>query len=379
MINVAVAGIGKMGLSHLSIVRAHPDVRVAALCDSATYLLDVLSKQAGVCGFNSYPRMLDECDLDAVVIATPTHLHASMVHAALDHGLDVFCEKPLAMAGAEGAQLAEHARANAAVTQVGYHNRFVASFAEVQRLLAAGAIGKVTHGLAEAYGPVVLKAKGSTWRSKRSSGGGCLNDYAAHPLDLLCWYLGEPEGVSGSLLSRIFSAETEDEVYSTINFAGGVTAHLTVNWSDESQRKMSTAITLWGTHGRIYADRQEVQVYRRAGAPPIDGYGPGWTVHYTTELTRPVWFYLRGEEYSAQIDAFVGRVQRREPNGVNDFDSARVTDQLIDLIREDAGHPHVLHSSGWVRQPAAELVGAEVEHDGGVFGSRMLRRLGGRR
>ena len=53
------------------------------------------------------------------------------------------------------------------MTQVGYHNRFVGPFAEVKRLLDARAIGNVTHVLGEAYGPVVLKAKGGTWRSRR--------------------------------------------------------------------------------------------------------------------------------------------------------------------------------------------------------------------
>ena len=84
------------------------------------------------------------------------------------------------------------------VTQVGYHNRFVGAFQEVKRLLDAGAIGEVTHVLGEAYGPVVLKPKGGTWRSQRTEGGGCLYDYAAHVLDLVNWYIGEPVGVGGT-------------------------------------------------------------------------------------------------------------------------------------------------------------------------------------
>ncbi len=64
-------------------------------------------------------------------------------------------------------------------------------------LLDAGAIGEVTHVLGEAYGPVVLKPKGGTWRSRAAEGGGCLYDYAAHPINLLNWYLGEPTGVGG--------------------------------------------------------------------------------------------------------------------------------------------------------------------------------------
>ena len=100
------------------------------------------------------------------------------------------------------------------VNQVGYHYRFVGAFQEVKRLLDAKAIGEVTHVLAEAYGPVVLKPKGSTWRTQRSEGGGCLYDYAAHPLNLVNWYLGA-QGVGGSVLNRIFSKDTDDEVFST--------------------------------------------------------------------------------------------------------------------------------------------------------------------
>ncbi len=76
-----------------------------------------------------------------------------------------------------------------------------------------------------------------------------------------------------------------------------------MNWSDESQRKMTTKLTIWGTNGRIYADRQECQVYLRDTRRHPAGYQTGWNVRYTTELTEPVWFYLRGEEYSAQLDA----------------------------------------------------------------------------
>ena len=161
--------------------------------------------------------------------------------------------------------------------------------------------------LAEAYGPVVLKPAGRTWRSQRASGGGSLYDYAAHPLNLLTWYLGEPLGVTGSRLTSIFSAQIDDAVAATLHYPAG-TAQLCVNWSDESQRKMTTKITLWGTHGRIYADRQEIQVYLRDSAPVPEGYRVGWNVRYTTDLTEAPWFYLRGEEYSAQLDAFVQRV-----------------------------------------------------------------------
>ncbi len=104
------------------------------------------------------------------------------------------------------------------MTQVGYHNRFVGAFREVKQLLEAGAIGEVTHVLGEAYGPVVLKPKGGTWRSQRTEGGGCLYDYAAHVIDLVNWYVGEPVGVGGTALNRVFSREIDDEVFSTLYY-----------------------------------------------------------------------------------------------------------------------------------------------------------------
>jgi len=194
----------------------------------------------------------------------------------------------------------------------------------------------VTHVLAEAYGPVVLKAKGSTWRSRRSEGGGCLYDYAAHPLDLLTWYAGAPSGVGGTVLGSVFSQETEDEVFSTLFYPDGSSGQISVNWSDESVRKMTTKVTLWGTTGRIYADRQECQVYLREDAELPPGYGRGWNMRYTTELTEPVWFYLRGEEYSAQLDHFVKRIVCEELEGINTFESAAVTDRVLELLTIDA-------------------------------------------
>jgi len=257
------------------------------------------------------------------------------VRQALQRGVHVFCEKPLFTDPIESAALTELAAERGLVTQVGYHNRFVASFREVHRLLGLETIGTVHTALAEAYGPVVLKPAGRTWRSQRASGGGSLYDYAAHPLNLLTWYLGEPLGVTGSRLTSIFSPQIDDAVAATLHYPAG-SAQLSVNWSDESQRKMTTKITLWGTSGRIYADRQEIQVYLRDTATIPDGYRPGWNVRYTTELTEAPWFYLRGEEYSDQLDAFVRRVGTGSVEGANDFASATLTDRVIAAIAADA-------------------------------------------
>lgn len=336
MIKVAVVGLGKMGISHLGMIRAHSGVELAAVCDSTGYVLDILSKYTGLKTYSDYAKMLDEVALDAVIIATPSRVHTPMVKAALDKGLHVFCEKPFTLKAGESEMLAALAAEKGLVTQVGYHNRFVGAFQEVKRLLDTDAIGTVHHVQAEAYGPVVLKPKGSTWRTQRSEGGGCLYDYAAHPINLVNWFFGMPDSVGGSVLGKIFSAETDDEVYGTLYFPDGKTASLSVNWSDESFRKMTTRVTISGTAGRIYADRQEIQVFLREGAPLPAGYEHGWNIRYTTELTEEVDFYMRGEEYTAQLDHFVKRIGNPALPAANDFQSAAQTDRVIEMIIEDA-------------------------------------------
>lgn len=349
MVRIAAVGLGKMGMSHLAILGGLPGVDVVGVCDSTAYLLDVLRKNTLLPTYSDYAQMLRRTSPDAVVISTPTGSHFSMVQTALDHGIHVFCEKPLTLDSGESRVLEQLASERGLVAQVGYHNRFVASFAETKRLLSIGAIGEVTHVHAEAYGPVVLKPKGTTWRSRRSEGGGCLYDYAAHPLDLLWWFFGEARAVRGSQMRSVFSAETEDVVLSTLDFADGVTAQLTVDWSDESCRKMTTRLTIWGEHGKIHADRQEIQVYLRRGAPAQADYETGQNVKYTTELTPEVDFYLRGEEYTAQLAHFAHRVSEAIGGGtidaISDFTNAAATDRMIAQIIADASGAKIMQNS----------------------------------
>src|SRR5690606_18765186 len=75
MVKLAVVGLGKMGLSHFAIINAHPLVKVVAVCDATGYLLDVLGKYTGVSTYADYEKMLDEVELDAVIIATPSKMH----------------------------------------------------------------------------------------------------------------------------------------------------------------------------------------------------------------------------------------------------------------------------------------------------------------
>lgn len=347
-----MVGMGKMGLSHLAIVRAHPDIDLRAGCDPTVYLNDILNKHAGLACYTDFDRLLEAEQLDAVVIATPSKLHAAMVRKALERGLHVFCEKPFVLDVDEGRRLVDLAASRSLVNQVGYHYRFVGAFKEAARIVRSGALGEVHHVRAEAYGPVVLRRKGATWRSAKAEGGGALYDYACHAIDLVNFIAGTPISVGGVRRHGIFSRDVDDEVYCTLDFAGGASGQLCVNWSDESFRKMSTKISVWGTKGKVVADRQECQLYLREPHEALPEAGSGWTVRYTTDLSEEVWFYLRGEEYSAQIDYFAESIKTMRLDGENTFASALNADRVVAMMLGDSFAPAAANtpaaSSGWL-------------------------------
>jgi predicted dehydrogenase len=332
MIKTAMVGLGKMGLSHLAILGAHPGLDLVAGCDPTAYLTDVLTKYSGLKCYADFDRMLEQEPLDALVVATPSKLHARMVQAALERGIHVFCEKPFVLDVADGEKLVALAENKRLVNQVGYHYRFVGAFKEAARIVKSGALGTVHHVRAEAFGPVVLRPKGGTWRSAKSEGGGALYDYACHAIDLVNFVVGTPAAVDGVVRRGVFSQDVDDEVYCTLRYAGGATGQLSVNWSDESFRKMSTKISVWGTQGRINADRQECQIYLREPHAAMPGADKGWTIRYTTDLTDEVWYYLRGEEYSAQIDYFAQSIAAGRLDGENTFRSALDADRVVSMI-----------------------------------------------
>jgi predicted dehydrogenase len=336
MVRAGIVGVGKMGISHYAILGAHPRVEVRSICDSATYLTSALRKHARVTTFKDHREMIDAGGLDCVVVATPTATHFEAASYALERDLHVFVEKPLCLDPAQSRSLADAARARRRVNQVGYHNRFLGTFREARRLVRAGAIGEVRHVTGAAFGPVVVRPRtGLTWRARRAQGGGCLHDYASHVVDLMCFLAGPPEAVLGAHLTRVHSRDVEDAVAATFRWPGGASGQLEANWSDESQRKMTTTVAAYGTRGKIVADRQELRVWLREAAPR-EGYGPGWTCRSITELQPATAFYLRGEEYSAQLDAFVDAVERGDVDHENSFASAWETDRVIELVARAA-------------------------------------------
>jgi len=335
MIKAGIIGLGKMGISHAAIVSPHAEAELVAVCDTSSLILDAFKKFTSVNVYSDYVKMIDSEKLDCVVVATPTRFHYPIVKYALEKGIHTFCEKPFSLTTAEGEELVKLANQKWLVNQVGYHNHFIGTFRELKRLLKADILGDIVHFTGEAYGPVVTKEKGGTWRSDPGEGGGCLFDYASHVINLIQEIIGLPVKAKGTLLKKIYSKEVEDAVYSMLTLESGLSGLVLVNWSDETYRKMSTSLTLYGKKGKIICDATEIKIYLKEENIK-EKLGKGWTIKYITDFAIPVDFYLRGEEYSAQIDNFIDCIVNRKQTEVNSFDQGLNTDKVIELIIADS-------------------------------------------
>ena len=104
MVKLGIIGLGKMGLSHLSIANTDPRVKVVGVCDPTGYVLDVIKKYAGLETYSGHKALIEGAAPDAVVVATPSRTHGEICRFAVERGTHVFVEKPFCLSVDEGRQ-----------------------------------------------------------------------------------------------------------------------------------------------------------------------------------------------------------------------------------------------------------------------------------
>jgi len=334
MLKGSVIGFGRMGVTHYSILNTHPDVQFVAVCDPSRFILKNLKRYTSMKLFTDYRKMLDEMEMDFVIVATPTVSHTDIVRAAIQRGLHIFVEKPFSLTVVEGEKMVTMLEGKGLVNQVGYFLRFNEVFRIVKKIITDGMIGEVVHYKNEMYGRTVLKASKSSWRSKKAMGGGCMLDFASHCIDLADYLFGPTEEVSGSILKNVYSTNIEDAVYTMLKHHNVTTSgNIMVNWSDESYRRPFNRIEVFGTKGKIIADRQEYWLYLRE----VDNdshFEKGWNIHYLPELEKGVRFSVRGSDYTNQLDHFIDCIENNRATLCTFADALR-TDFVIEKIKKD--------------------------------------------
>ena len=344
MLRAGFIGFGRMGITHFSILNTHPSVEIVAVCDQSSTMLNILKKYVDVHVYSDYRKMIDNTELDFVVISTPSDSHSEIINFAIEKGLHVFTEKPFAMTSTEGRESLDFLEGKPLVNQVGYVNRFNEVFMEVRRLLDEKVIGDVKNFSSEMYGATVLKDSGSSWRAKRKTGGGCMYEFASHCIDLTVYLLGKPDKVVGSIMQSIYSSNVEDLVSSNFIYNNGCTGTIMVNWSDETYRKPTNIVTIFGTKGKIIADKHAYKIYLKE-SDPDNGFHEMWNTRYITDFAKSVRYYVRGNEFTRQLDYFIDCIEQGQTENISSFEEALKTDVLMEEITKDAARSFASNDS----------------------------------
>ncbi|MFL6734385.1 MAG: Gfo/Idh/MocA family protein [Sphingomicrobium sp.] len=245
-------GVGWIGRNRMEAMLATGQAHAVAICEPNPQMLEEARKIAPTALVAESLDALLALDLDGIVIATPSALHAEQSIRALEAGVAVFCQKPLARNASEVAAVLAAAERADQLLGVDLSYRHTAAMQAVQREVRSGALGKIFAAdllFHNAYGP----GAGWFW-DPALSGGGCLIDLGVHLVDLALWLLDFPEvkDARASLLREGRPAqpgEVEDYASAALTLADGTDVRLACSWNLSAGRDAVIEARFYGTEG----------------------------------------------------------------------------------------------------------------------------------
>ncbi len=306
-LRVGLVGLGMMGRNHLRVVSTHPETVLVAVADLDPAALEAATAQTGATGYADPLAMIREADVEAIVIAAPTTAHVPLALAAIERGLPVLVEKPLAATHAEALEIVAAGRANGVAVQVGHVERYNPAVLKLGELLRAGWLTNVYAIVSRRAGPFPARIRDV----------GVTVDLATHDADMLSWIARERPVRAYAELAQRKHATHEDLLFGLLHFPSGATGMLDVNWLTPAKRRQLTVI---GEEGMFELDylTQRLTFTKSDLAHPqlIAGYAPtfsGDVLDIEVETHEPL---------KAQLDAFVRAVRTGERPYVDGEDGA---------------------------------------------------------
>ena len=340
--HVRVGIIGTGGIAqyqHLKQYLECKDAQVVALCDVSEDALAATQCRWGLenaGAFTDAKAMLAKVDMDAVSICTPNDSHHDLTLAAIEAGLAVLCEKPLALNTAQAQEMADAAEAAGVVNMAGFSKRFFPAARLAKSLIEKGELGEI-YVLEGHYvqGWALKPDLPLVWRLQRDrAGSGALGDLGSHLFDLARWWVGEAEEVVA--LKRTFVAErplpqgqgrgtvdVDDHVGFVVRFRRGAMGTFTASRAVPSLRD-DCRLAAHGSEGSLTFTTQQpdrLQVCLGRGMMSLQAYA---------EVEVP-WEYRNVDE----IPFFVEAVKEGTPVEPSFLDGLRCQ-ELLDAVLESA-------------------------------------------
>lgn len=222
-IRTAVIGMGSLGRRRASMLAAHPDFTLSALCDPQP---PAAPETFAVPHYADWRTLLAQEPLDAVFVCATNDVLTEITCAALERGLHVFCEKPPGRTLAEIETMAQAEHSAGRVLKFGFNHRYHPSVEQAYALIRSGEYGDLLW-MRGVYGKSGGPNYEKGWRNDPvRSGGGILIDQGIHMLDLMRWFAGDLRVVAGLKHAGYWPSPVEDNAMLLLQSTSGIMAQL---------------------------------------------------------------------------------------------------------------------------------------------------------
>jgi UDP-N-acetylglucosamine 3-dehydrogenase len=310
-VKIGVIGCGSIAQHrHLPEYKMNEQVELVAVCDIDEERANSIARQYGTKAYTNYEELLASGTVEAVSVCTPNYLHAPISVAALNSGVHVLCEKPMATSEEEAKAMIEAAKVNEKKLMIGHNQRFVASHQKARQLIESGDIGKI-YSFRTAFGhggPQQWSVDGTnSWFFKKDEAFiGAMGDLGVHKTDMLRYILGEEIVEVGAFVESNAKdySNVDDNAVCVLKTESGIIGTLAASWAYNGKEDNSTIV--YGEKG----------ILRLEDDP-------------TYSLVAQ---YATGEV----VDYELGKIQSNDEGGQS---NSHVIEQFVDAIIEDKASP----------------------------------------
>jgi len=316
---IAFSGAGYIANIHAQAAQNQANLELVAVVEKFSDKSEVFAKKFGVkCCYASVEELLDDERVDALVVSTPNYLHAPQTIAALEAGVYVMVEKPMAMNAAEAEQMCEAAEKSGATLMVAHCWRFDPDVVWLKE--QSGKLGKIIH--TKGYGVHTHWGPSGWFIQKKFAGGGAMADMGVHALDTVRFLLGDPQPVSvyAKIGTYYKDFDVDDTGVIIVNWDNGAVSYIESGWWQPHSDGPEAATQLYGTQGfgQLFPTRLELPNVKEEKLDVIDaGFDFPRTEHCPQSM------------YDAQMAYFIECVQTGKtpvPGGAEGLVNMKVVD-----------------------------------------------------
>ena len=271
-VRIAVIGVGGMGSSHVRNLATLPNVELVAVCDINPTTADRVAAQYHVRAYYDAVDLLDREQPQAVTVATPHYDHTPISIAALERGIHVLTEKPLAVHVRDGHRMiAAYEQAKQRTPHllfaIMFQQRTHGFWRKIKQMIDDGELGKIVRTswiITDWFRPQAYYDSGG-WRATwAGEGGGVLLNQCPHNLDLYQWFVGMPQRVTGITgIGKYHKIEVEDEVTGVFEHENGLIGHFVATTAESPG---TNRLEIVGENGRLVFENGELVFYRNSSS-----------------------------------------------------------------------------------------------------------------